>query len=135
MGLGRSVQNASPPTTARILIATERAPMVGRLHANRPIPQRRAIAWFTRKNYARHRALDPAGLPPTYDEWLTHAEFELARMPTATRVVIDPVRFAAWCRTTSRPADASARAAFALIVAAATRRRGWWPNRGVDGQG
>ena len=83
----------------------------------------RAVAWFTRRNYLQHRALDPGGLPATFDEWLARAEGGLVRATPTLRVVIDPVQFSAWCRAASREADAAARAAFAQIVARAANRR------------
>src|SRR3954452_5888649 len=86
--------------------------------------QRKTMAWFTRKNYAAHRSLDPSGLPPTFDEWLSYAGQNIERGHTVARVVIDPVRFAAWCRAELRRPDAAARAAYALLVADAAKRRG-----------
>jgi hypothetical protein len=91
--------------------------------------RRRAIAWFTRKNFGGHRALDPTGLPPTFDEWHSRAGQFLAEAPPSARVVIDPVKFAAWCRVQGCEADATARAAFAQVVAEASRSRGWWVRR------
>lgn len=96
--------------------------------------ERHVIVWFTRKNYAMHRALDPSGLPATFDEWLASMAYAVARAIPAPRVVIDPVRFAAWCRANSRLADSSARAAFAQIVAETAKRRTWWPNQGANGK-
>jgi len=89
---------------------------------------RSAIAWFTRRNYPHHRALDPTGLPLTFDEWQSRAG-----MPSSSsvRVVIDPARFAAWCRAQGREPDDAARTAFAQVVADTSRSRGWWLRRGV----
>jgi hypothetical protein len=95
--------------------------------------ERQVIVWFTRKNYAMHRALDPSGLPATFDEWLASMGYSVARAP-ARRVVIDPVRFASWCRANARQADGSARTAFAQIVAETAKRRTWWPNQGANGK-
>lgn len=86
-------------------------------------PRRRAVAWFTRRNYLQHRALDPGGLPATFDEWLAQAEGAVTRATPALRIVIDPVQFSTWCRATSCQADAAARAAFAQIVARAANRK------------
>ena len=90
--------------------------------------------WFTRKNYPKHRALDPSGLPATFDEWLANAGYEVERTGPALRVVIDPAAFSTWCRAASRQPDASARTVFARIVAEAAKRRAWWPNQGVNGK-
>lgn len=80
-----------------------------------------AVPWFTRRNYLQHRALDPGGLPATFDEWLAHAEGGQAT--PGLRVVIDPIQFSAWCRAASREADAAARAAFAQVVARTAHRK------------
>ena len=77
-----------------------------------------AIVWFTRKNYVAHRALDPDGLPPTFDEWRALVGHRSARNVAYRRVVFSPGHFAAWCRAEGRDIDASARTAFA-----ADRRR------------
>ena len=63
--------------------------------------QRPVIVWFTRRNYPRHRALDPSGLPSTFDEWLANAGYKVERTGAspARRVVIDPVRV---CSVVSR---------------------------------
>jgi hypothetical protein len=87
--------------------------------------RRRAIAWFTRRNYPRHRALDPLGLPVTYDDWLGRTG-QRDHFGQRARVVIDPGKFAAWCRAQGREFDASARTEFAQVVADASRNRGWW---------
>ncbi|HLJ04970.1 MAG TPA: hypothetical protein VKT26_01795 [Acetobacteraceae bacterium] len=92
--------------------------------------RRLAIAWFTRRNYVRHRALDPIGLPLTFDEWLSREGPGDATM-SALRVVIDPAKFAAWCRAQGREADTAARNAFAQVVADNGRSRGWWRRRPV----
>lgn len=94
--------------------------------------QRRVIVWFTRRNYPRHRALDPSGLPATFDEWLASTGYDVERTSPALRVVIDPTGFAAWCRAASCQPDASARTLFARIVAEAAKRRAWWPNKGAN---
>lgn len=92
---------------------------------------RPAIAWFTRRNYVQHRSLDPGGLPVTFDDWLSRA----GQTPSASvRVVIDPARFAAWCRAQGRDPDDAARTAFAQVVADTGRSRGWWLRRGVARQ-
>jgi hypothetical protein len=91
--------------------------------ANGSSVRRRAVAWFTRRNHLQHRALDPGGLPATFDEWLAHTEGGLTRATPVLRVVIDPVQFSTWCRAASCEADAAARAAFAQIVARAANRR------------
>ena len=39
--------------------------------------RRWVTVWFTRKNYPKHRALDPSGLPSTFDEWLANAGYEV----------------------------------------------------------
>ncbi len=85
-----------------------------------------AIVWFTRRNYTRHRAMDPSGLPASFDEWLVHAERTSRDTGIAHRVVIDPAQFSAWCRAAARDTDASARTDFAQIVAKAAGRRNWW---------
>ena len=51
--------------------------------------RRRAIAWFTRKNFVGHRALDPTGLPPTFDEWHSRAGQQAIQADQNVRVVID----------------------------------------------
>lgn len=107
----RSLPDARQPEVARVLMAAG------------------AIAWFTRKNYAGHRALDPAGLPSTFDEWRCRAGQPVGRHCPGARVVFSPGQFAAWCRGEGREADASARTAFAEIVAVESRRRGWWHRR------
>jgi hypothetical protein len=84
-----------------------------------------AIVWFTRKNYAAHRALDPEGLPPTFDEWHARVGNHADQKRPYVRVVFSSGQFAAWCRAEGRDIDASARAAFAEIVAAQSRRRAW----------
>jgi hypothetical protein len=84
-----------------------------------------AIAWFTRKNYAAHRALDPEGLPPTFDEWQAQVRQHMGQQRPYMRVVFSPGQFAAWCRAEGRRIDASARTAFAEIVATQSRRRAW----------
>ncbi len=91
--------------------------------------RRPAIAWFTRRNYPRHRALDPAGLPLTFDDWQSRFT-EPSKV--SVRVVIDPAKFAAWCRAQGREADAAARNAFAQVVADNGRSRGWWHRRAVE---
>lgn len=101
-----------------------------RLRDAAPGIKRRTVAWFTRRNYARHRALDPAGLPATFDEWLAHVGQQRRRQDPIVRVVIDPVQFSAWCRAASREADASARTAFAQVAAKAVSRRDWWRSGG-----
>jgi hypothetical protein len=100
-----------------------------RPRAAESVAGRAAIAWFTRRNYPKHRALDPTGLPATFDEWLEYAGGEVHRTGRALRVVIDPTQFSTWCRIASRDTDAAARAAFAQIVAKAARRREWWRGR------
>jgi hypothetical protein len=92
--------------------------------------RRPAIAWFTRRNYPRHRALDPTGLPVTYDDWLARSG-NSEPVGGGVRVVIDPAKFAAWCRAQGREADAAARSAFAQVVADNGRSRGWWHRRAV----
>jgi hypothetical protein len=84
-----------------------------------------AIVWFTRKNYTAHRALDPEGLPPTFDEWRAHVGHHTGLKRPYLRVVFCPGQLAAWCRAEGREIDASARAAFAEISATQSRRRGW----------
>jgi hypothetical protein len=84
-----------------------------------------AIVWFTRKNYVAHRALDPEGLPPTFDEWRALVGQRTGQKRPYRRVVFNPGHFAAWCRAEGRDIDASARTAFAEIVAVQSRRRGW----------
>lgn len=78
-------------------------------------------AWFTRENFAAHKALDPKGLHATFDEWLHQAEGkleELKRHGIVVRpVVIDPNELAAWCRSEGRKVDGAARAAFATVTA------------------
>jgi hypothetical protein len=80
--------------------------------------------WFTRKNYAAHRALDPEGLPPTFDEWRALVGHRVGQKRPYLRVVFNPGHFAAWCRAEGRDIDASARTAFAEIAAIQSRRRG-----------
>ncbi len=84
-----------------------------------------AIVWFTRKNYAAHRALDPEGLPPTFDEWQAHVRQQTGQKRPYMRVVFSPGQLAAWCRAEGREIDASARTEFAAIVATQSRRRAW----------
>jgi hypothetical protein len=84
----------------------------------------RAVVWFTRKNYAAHRALDPEGLPPTFDEWRASIDQHVGHQRPYVRVVFSPRQFTAWCRAEGRAIDASARTAFAEIVAKQSRRRG-----------
>jgi hypothetical protein len=98
----------------------------------RAAAQRRVTVWFTRRNYPSHRALDPSGLPSTFDEWLANVGHEVERTGPALRVVIDPARFAAWCRAAPCQPDASARMAFARTVAEAAKRRAWWPNKDAN---
>jgi hypothetical protein len=83
----------------------------------------RAIVWFTRRNYAAHRALDPEGLPPTFDEWRAGAGQQSDPQRPYVRVVFSPKQLAAWCRAEGRQIDASARTAFAQIVGRQSRRR------------
>jgi hypothetical protein len=83
------------------------------------------IAWFTRRNYAAHRALDPEGLPPTFDEWRALVGQHTGHIRPHMRVVFSPGQFTAWCRAEGREIDASARTAFAEIVATQSRRRAW----------
>jgi hypothetical protein len=90
-----------------------------------------AIAWFTRRNYTKHRALDPAGLPVAFDDWEFRANQQFMLSNVKLRVVIDPGKFSAWCRAQGRDANASARNAFAQVVAANGRSRGWWRRRGA----
>lgn len=92
-------------------------------------PLRRSVAWFTRRNYLAHRALDPAGLPATFDEWRSRAVEQGDQEHQRIRVVFSPRQFSAWCRAEGRAADASARASFAHVVGAAARRRGWRQRR------
>jgi hypothetical protein len=94
-----------------------------------PTMSRPAVAWFTRRNYPQHRALDPIGLPLTFDEWLFRVAQPLNTAAASARVVIDPAKFSAWCRAQGREPNASARAAFAQIVADGSRSRGWWHRR------
>jgi hypothetical protein len=82
-----------------------------------------AIAWFTRKNYAAHRAFDPERLPPTFDEWRALVGQHKGDKRPYMRVVFSPGQFSAWCRAEGREIDASARTAFAEIVATQSRRR------------
>jgi hypothetical protein len=91
-----------------------------------PGTKRRTVAWFTRRNYAQHRAMDPAGLPSTFDEWLAHVAQQCRQKDPVLRVVIDPAQFSAWCRAASRDADALARTAFAQVAAKTATRRDWW---------
>jgi hypothetical protein len=93
------------------------------------VTQRKAVPWFTRKNYTAHRALDPTGLPATFDEWQSHADQYGGRELPGLRVVFNARQFAAWCRSERRLPDAAARLAFAQIVAADGRRRGWWQRK------
>jgi len=96
------------------------------------LPLRRSVAWFTRKNYLAHRALDPAGLPATFDEWRSRAVQQVEQEDQGIRVVFSPRQFSAWCRAEGRAADASARATFAHVVDAAARSRGWWQRRAIS---
>jgi len=77
------------------------------------------VAWFTRENYAAHKALDPNGLHPTFDEWLKDAK---ARMEQLERkgivlipVVIDPEKLAAWCKSQGTEVNAKARTTFVAL--------------------
>jgi hypothetical protein len=76
--------------------------------------------WFTRENYAAHRALDPDGLQMSFDEWIQTVERGLKQLElqgiVPARVVIDPTDFAAWCRGEGREINGDARMAFAVIV-------------------
>jgi hypothetical protein len=91
--------------------------------------RRLVVAWFTRRNYARHRALDPAGLPSTFDEWVAYAERNPWEPGSTQRIVIDPAQFGAWCRAASRQPDGAARTDFAQVVAEGASRRDWWRRR------
>jgi hypothetical protein len=93
---------------------------------------RPVVAWFTRKNYQRHRALDPAGLPVAFEDWLFSAGQQVVAASPSARVVIDPAKFSAWCRAQGRESDTSARGAYAQVVAATGRSRGWWHRRVVQ---
>lgn len=79
-----------------------------------------SIAWFTRENFAAHKALDPHGLQPTFDDWLRDAERGVKQLKlrgiVPERVVIDPNDFAAWCKSQSMKVDGRARGAFASVV-------------------
>ena len=115
MGFGRPIPHTGEPQVARALTARTMS--------------RSAIAWFTRRNYSQHRALDPLGLPLTFDEWLFGAGQPKDAGRASARVVIDPAKFSAWCRAQGREANGPARTAFAQIVADASRSRGWWHRR------
>lgn len=92
-------------------------------HRCRTIMRRGATVWFTRKNYVAHRALDPEGLPPTFDEWRAGIDEHTGEQRPSVRVVFSPGKFTAWCREEGREIDDSARTAFADIVATQSRRR------------
>lgn len=85
--------------------------------------RRGATVWFTRKNYVAHRALDPEGLAPTFDEWRAGIDEHTGEQRPSVRVVFSPGKFTAWCREEGREIDDSARTAFADIVATQSRRR------------
>lgn len=74
------------------------------------------IAWFRRRDYARHRALDPT-LQETFEQWLQNAEaFEKdgqARGYTVARVFLDPEDLVAWCKANGRSVGSQARAELA----------------------
>jgi len=77
-------------------------------------------AWLTREDYAAHRALDPNGLPATFDEWLRNAERGVEDVKRKGiflhRVAIDPDELAAWCRANHRVVNGRARSQFAVVV-------------------
>lgn len=89
------------------------------LHRNPEI----ALAWFTRATYAAHLALDPAGLPLTYDQWERRAsrmqkEVERELGVAVQRVELDPDELARWAAEAGRAVDAKARAELAAAILA-----------------
>ncbi len=77
------------------------------------------VAWFTRDTYGAHKALDPHGLQPSFEEWLSTAERggQLERQGIVPeRIVIDPTEFAVWCRQRGCKIDGRARSEFASFV-------------------
>jgi hypothetical protein len=82
------------------------------------------IAWYRAEDYARLRALfkDGEKLPDTYEAWLTAAQQLYDKLTAQGHAVvkaeIDPVTFAAWCRTRGMEPDAKARMAYGNECAA-----------------
>jgi hypothetical protein len=79
------------------------------------------VPWLLEREYRQHRALDPTGLPKTFDAWRKEAQAHaigLARLRVrrVVQVVIHPGELEAWARQAGRPVDDEARFNFAEIV-------------------
>jgi hypothetical protein len=84
------------------------------------MPARYAAFWIRRQDYERIRSMvdDPDNLSGSFDEWLEiaqqhEAQFIAQGMPVE-RMVVDPYRFATWCRKRKIKADQKARMEYAL---------------------
>jgi hypothetical protein len=86
-------------------------------------PSAAAVAWYTRDNYARHRALDPDGLQPTFDEWLRDAKRGIKQLErqgfVVQRVPIEPEALVSWCLARGRKIDPESRASYVFELARA----------------
>ena len=77
------------------------------------------VAWYTEQEWARVRACaaDPDGFEATYPEWLKMAEDALKEIRrevgNPVKVFVDADELAAWCLTSGKANDSSARAQFA----------------------
>jgi hypothetical protein len=80
-----------------------------------PPSRKIGLPWYRREDYGSLRATmaDAHVLASTYDGWLAAAQNNEAVARQAgldvSRILIDPIAFAAWCNALGRPADASAR--------------------------
>ncbi len=76
-----------------------------------------AVAWYDRSNYDQIRALahrHKIGMP-SFDNWLNHAESQLAALPPdilVEKVAVDAADFFAWFAAKDIKPDEQARAAF-----------------------
>jgi hypothetical protein len=80
---------------------------------------RRLHPWVSPENYAAHRRLDPASMPPHYGQWLVaalDAEMDSAEAGLVPiRVNIAPEDLERWCMSTGQKVDARARATLAEL--------------------
>jgi len=104
--------------------------LLQRLRAKKQEKERAlAVAWYDELNWAmvKSTAIDPHRFENSYAEWHAMATRTLENFKRAgavpTPVPVTARELIAWCRATGRQNDASARAAYALMLARARERR------------
>jgi hypothetical protein len=78
--------------------------------------------WFSRENYNAIKAMvgPDTDLPDTFDAWLQRETERMARAEAkglvAKKAVVDPDKFAAWCRASGVDANDFTLGAFATSI-------------------